>query len=59
MGGGQERKSPDLLARWLALGQLHGTGYGASMEPAIGVDAEGLTGILLELGGTMDGFEQR
>jgi hypothetical protein len=51
---GQERRASDLLASWLALGQLHGTGYGTSMEPAIAVDTEGLTGILLELGGTMD-----
>ena len=47
------------LAGWLALGQLHGTSYGATVEPAIGVDAEGFAGILLEFGGTMDGFEQR
>ena len=49
----------DLLAGRLALGQLHGTGYGTSVEPAIAVDAKGFTGILLELGGTVDGFEQR
>jgi hypothetical protein len=29
------------------------------MEPAIGVDAECLTGILFELSGTMNGFEER
>jgi hypothetical protein len=57
--GDQERSSPDLLASWLALGQLHGTSYGTPMEPAIGVDAECLTGILFELSGTMYGFEER
>ena len=49
----------DLLAGWLALGQFKGTGYGATMEPAIAVDAEGFPGILLEFGGAVDGFEQR
>ncbi len=29
------------------------------MEPAIGVDAEGFAGKLLEFGGTLDGFKQR
>jgi hypothetical protein len=41
------------------LSQLHGTSYGATVEPAIGVDAKGFAGILLEFGGTMYGFEQR
>ncbi len=47
------------LAGRFALGQLDGTGYGTSVEPAVAVDAEGFAGILFEFGRTMDGFEQR
>jgi hypothetical protein len=58
-GGHKREAGLDLLAGWLALGQFKGTGYGAAMEPAIAVDAEGFPGILLEFGGAVDGFEQR
>jgi hypothetical protein len=58
-GGHKRGRGLDLLAGWLALGQFKGTGYGAAMEPAIAVDAEGFPGILLEFGGAVDGFEQR
>jgi hypothetical protein len=57
--GSEERTGADVLAGWLALGQLHGAGYGTSVEPAIAVDAKGFPRILLELGGTVNGFEQR
>jgi hypothetical protein len=55
----KREEARNLLAGWLALGQLNSTGDGTSMEPAIAVHAEGLAGILLELGGAVDGLEQR
>jgi len=48
-----------LLASWLALCKLNRTGYGTSVKPAIGINAQGFTSILLELCGTVDGFKKR
>jgi hypothetical protein len=43
----------------LIQGQINGTGSRASMEPAIGIDANGLTGELLEIAWLVNGLEQR
>jgi len=48
----------DVLAGRLLLGELDGAGDGAAVEPAIGVDAEGLAGEVTEMGGLVDALEQ-
>jgi hypothetical protein len=49
----------NLLARRLALGQFNGAGNGTSVEPAVAVHPKSFPSILLQLGGTLYGFEQR
>lgn len=48
-----------LLSGRFTLCQLNCTSHGAPMKPAICINTKDLTGELLQLGGLLDGFQQR
>lgn len=48
----------DVFPCRLVLGELNSARDGAAVQPAIGVDSQGLTGEVAKVGGLMNGLEQ-